>query len=384
MCEQSVYLDLERSVRAAETYSVHRWMTGVVDKSTQLMVYAVVYRCAELGGPYVGGSKLIADSTMLALRTVQQVTREMVRSGVLVSLEADPDAAGVHGLTKRLTVNMDLVPDSAPFNASGAQNSASHAQNVSEFSASHAQNDASHALNGFNASGAQNSALHAQNVSEFSASHAQNDASHALNGFNASGAQNSASHAQNDASDAQNPLYIDIGSRYVVDRLVGWMDNQPTVQPERTGEELQVDAAGVEGYRRLTAMTVNRNRIDDTWGPYAALLASGLTGEEICAAWMARQRRAREDGADDRFMPQLRKWLVGDPIAGSAAADVAAARRSAEQVVRPAFHLLRTAENWIVVSGGGQEIVTGSDGRALPPDTPREQVEALVEGRAGR
>ena len=350
MCEQSVYLDLERSVRAAETYSVHRWMTGVVDKSTQLMVYAVVYRCAELGGPYVGGSKLIADSTMLALRTVQQVTREMVRSGVLVSLEADPDAAGVHGLTKRLTVNMDLVPDSAPFNASGAQNSASHAQNVSEFNASHAQNDASHALNG----------------------------------FNASGAQNSASHAQNDASDAQNPLYIDIGSRYVVDRLDGWMDNQPTVQPERTGEELQVDAVGVEWYRRLTATTVNRNRIDDTWGPYAALLAVGLTGEEICAAWMARQRRAREDGADDRFMPQLRKWLVGDPIAGSAAADVAAARRSAEQVVRPAFHLLRTAENWIVVSGGGQEIVTGSDGRALPPDTPREQVEALVEGRAGR
>ncbi len=433
MSEKAAYLDLERSIEAAESYSVHRWMTKVVDKSTQLCVYAIIYRCAELGGPYVGGSKLIAESTMLALRTVQQVTHEMIRSGVLLSLDSNSDSAGVHGATKRLTVNGELIPDGvrgqfnashapndashalnqfdasgalngashapngsefnashAPndashalnqFDASGALNGASHAPNGSEFNASHAPNDASHALNQFDASGALNGASHAPNGSEFNASHAPNDASHALNQFDASGALNGASHAPNDASHAPNSPYIDISNRYIVERLDGRLDKQPTNQPDSTREELQVDAESVEAYRRLTAMSVNRNRIDDTWEPFCALLKTGLTGEEICAAWKARQLRAREDGADDRYMPQLRKWLVGDPKAGYAGADIAAIRHAAEGSSQSGPRLLRTTENWMVVSSGAPEIVTDSNGHAVSPDTPREQVEAMLETR---
>ncbi len=376
MTDQSVYLDLERSVTAADTYTVHRWMTEVVDKPAQVLVYAIVYRCAELGGTFVGGSRLLSEATTIPLRTVQDVTRKLVESGALLELDSPERSRYVHGSTKCLAVNSERLP--APIVLSAAP-----ALNDSEFNAGLAPNSAAVASNQFSAAPASNSAAPALNDSEFNAGLAPNSAAVASNQFSAAPASNSAAPASNSAAPASNPP-IPIYKEYVVDRLDGLIDNQPTIQPTESKEEFETDSAAVGAYGRLTAMTENRNRIDATWEPFLGLLAEGLTGEEICTAWDARQRKARENGSEGRYMPQLRKWLMGDPVTGSARLDVAALRNAAEKAAHGGFRLFRTPVNWIVATGGSSEIVTDGHGVAVSPDTPREQVESIVEGRLAR
>lgn len=61
-------------------------------------------------------------------------------------------------------------------------------------------------------------------------------------------------------------------------------------------------------WEALKAATVNRNKLDEAEGEYWALRTEGYSADEVSRAWAKAQ--ARVD--DDRYKPQLLKWLRGE------------------------------------------------------------------------
>lgn len=63
-----------------------------------------------------------------------------------------------------------------------------------------------------------------------------------------------------------------------------------------------------EGWAELIRVTRNKNLIGSAKESYRALLAEGYDPDVIRAAWIARQKNVKED----RYSPQLLKWLKGE------------------------------------------------------------------------
>lgn len=87
--------------------------------------------------------------------------------------------------------------------------------------------------------------------------------------------------------------------------------NQPDVYP---GMDSQVDTAG--DFKKIADETINRNKLDAARQPYDELRRLGFGADEIGAAWARRQAEAKDAGCEDKFMPQLRKWLLDTSVKG--------------------------------------------------------------------
>ena len=153
------------------------------------------------------------------------------------------------------------------------------------------------------------------------------------------------------------PPYIPISNDYPEDWMDVWMDfqtNQPDVYP---GMDSQVDTAS--DFKKITDETINRNKLDAARQPYDELRRLGFGADEIGAAWARRQAEAKDAGCEDKFMPQLRKWLLDTSVKGCRKMVEAARQRAG----RGDKHLRRAPDGaWLIIGDGPVHPVVDANG----------------------
>ena len=151
--------------------------------------------------------------------------------------------------------------------------------------------------------------------------------------------------------------YIPISNDYPEDWMDGWMDfqtNQPDVYP---GMDSQVDTAS--DFRKIADETINRNKLDAARQPYDELRRLGFGADEIGTAWARRQAEAKDAGCEDKFMPQLRKWLLDTSVKGCRKMVEAARQRTG----RGEKHLRRAPDGaWLIIGDGPVHPVVDANG----------------------
>ena len=137
----------------------------------------------------------------------------------------------------------------------------------------------------------------------------------------------------------------------------GWMEfqtNQPDVYP---GMDSQVDTAS--DFRKIADETINRNKLDAARQPYDELRRLGFGSDEIGTAWARRQAEAKDAGCEDKFMPQLRKWLLDTSVKGCRKMVEAARQRKG----RGEKHLRRAPDGaWLIIGDGPVHPVVDANG----------------------
>lgn len=78
--------------------------------------------------------------------------------------------------------------------------------------------------------------------------------------------------------------------------------------PEVVVAQAAAERGSQDDWEALKAATVNRNKLDEAEGEYWALRAEGYSADEVSRAWA----RAQAKIDDDRYKPQLLKWLMGE------------------------------------------------------------------------
>ncbi len=153
------------------------------------------------------------------------------------------------------------------------------------------------------------------------------------------------------------PPYIPISNDYPEDWTDGWMDfqtSQPDVYP---GTDSQVDSAA--DFKIIADGTINRNKLDAARQPYDELRRLGFGADEIGAAWARRQAEAKDAGCEDKFMPQLRKWLIDTSVKGCQKMVEAARQRAG----RGEKHLRRAPDGaWLIIGDGPVHPVVDANG----------------------
>ena len=153
------------------------------------------------------------------------------------------------------------------------------------------------------------------------------------------------------------PPYIPISNDYPEDWTDGWMDfqtDQPDVYP---GMDSQVDTAS--DFRKIADETINRNKLEAARQPYDELRRLGFGADEIGAAWARRQAEAKDAGCEDKFMPQLRKWLLDTSVKGCRKMVEAARQRTG----RGEKHLRRAPDGaWLIIGDGPVHPVVDANG----------------------
>ena len=164
--------------------------------------------------------------------------------------------------------------------------------------------------------------------------------------------------------------YIPISNDYPEDRMDGWMGfqtNQPDVYP---GMDSQVDTAA--DFKKIADETINRNRLDGARQPYDELRSLGFGADEIGAAWARRQTEAKDAGCDDKFMPQLRKWLLDTSVKGCRKMVEAARQRTG----RAEKHLRRAPDGaWLIIGDGPVHPVVDANGIAYCGDSKETAID---------
>ena len=153
------------------------------------------------------------------------------------------------------------------------------------------------------------------------------------------------------------PPYIPIRNDYPEDWMDGWMDfqtNQPDVYP---GIDSQVETES--DFRKIADETINRNKLDAARQPYDELRRLGFGADEIGAAWARRQAEVKDAGCEDKFMPQLRKWLLDTSVKGCRKMVKAARQRAG----RGEKHLRRAPDGaWLIIGDGPVHPVVDASG----------------------
>lgn len=130
--------------------------------------------------------------------------------------------------------------------------------------------------------------------------------------------------------------------------------NQPDVYP---GMDSQVDTAS--DFRKIADETINRNKLDAARQPYDELRRLGFGADEIGTAWARRQADAKDAGCEDKFMPQLRKWLLDTSVKGCRKMVEAARQRTG----RGEKHLRRAPDGaWLIIGDGPVHPVVDANG----------------------
>ena len=174
--------------------------------------------------------------------------------------------------------------------------------------------------------------------------------------------------------------YIPISNDYPEDWTDGWMDfqtNQPDVYP---GMDSQVDTES--DFRKIADETINRNKLDAARQPYDELRRLGFGADEIGTAWARRQAEAKDAGCEDKFMPQLRKWLLDTSVKGCRKMVEATRQRTG----RGEKHLRRAPDGaWLIIGDGpvhpvvdANGIVYRGDNKEAAIDLARKQATSLL------
>ena len=282
------------------SFAIHGFMRYLGLRPAQLVAYALIYSCTVDKGCYDFGAAVLADWSGTSERTARTTIASLLEMGLVVER-----GSHVHGMN---TVGRSLVAATEPIVRAREAWQADHP-----------------------------------------------DAGRSS--FRTSPEEISREDSSSPAIFSGESPYIPISNDYPEDWTDGWMDfqtNQPDVYP---GMDSQVDTAG--DFRKIADETINRNKLDAARQPYDELRRLGFGADEIGTAWARRQAEAKDAGCEDKFMPQLRKWLIDTSVKGCQKMVEAARQRAG----RGEKHLRRAPDGaWLIIGDGPVHPVVDANG----------------------
>ena len=293
------------------SFAIHGFMRYLGLRPAQLVAYALIYSCTVDKGCYDFGAAVLADWSGTSERTARTTIASLLEMGLIVER-----GSHVHGMN---TVGRSLVAAADPISRAREAWQADHpdAERVAPLVSPET--------------------ISPENTSSPEISSREDSSSPAI--FSGE------------------PPYIPISNDYPEDWTDGWMDfqtNQPNVYP---GMDSQVDTAG--DFRKIADETINRNKLDAARQPYDELRRLGFGADEIGTAWARRQAEAKDAGCEDKFMPQLRKWLIDTSVKGCRKMVEAARQRAG----RGEKHLRRAPDGaWLIIGDGPVHPVVDANG----------------------
>lgn len=299
------------------SFAIHGFMRYLGLRPAQLVAYALIYSCTVDRGCYDFGAAVLADWSGTSERTARTTIASLLEMGLIVER-----GSHVHGTN---TVGRALVAAADPVSRAREAWKADHP-------------------------GADR-AVHGSSPEE-------------------SSREKTSSPAISSREDSSSPAifsgetpYIPISNDYPEDWMDGWNENQTNQPDVYPGIDFQVDTAA--DFRNLTNETINRNKLDEARHPYDELRKLGFGADEIRSAWARRQAGAKDAGTEDKFMPQLRKWLLDTSVKGCRKMVEAERRRSGHGGKR-----LRQAPDgtWLIIGDGPVHPVVDANGIAYRGD----------------
>lgn len=280
-------------------------------RPAQLVAYALIYSCTVDKGCYDFGAAVLADWSGTSERTARTTIASLLEMGLIVER-----GSHVHGMN---TVGRSLVAAADPISRAREAWQADHPD-----------------------AGRSSFRISPETISRE---------------ISSSPEISSREDSSSPAIFSGEPPYIPISNDYPEDWTDGWMDfqtNQPDVYP---GMDSQVDTAS--DFRKIADETINRNKLDAARQPYDELRRLGFGADEIGAAWARRQAEAKDAGCEDKFMPQLRKWLLDTSVKGCRKMVEAARQRAG----RGEKHLRRAPDGaWLIIGDGPIHPVVDANG----------------------
>ena len=305
------------------SFAIHGFMRYLGLRPAQLVAYALIYSCTVDKGCYDFGAAVLADWSGTSERTARTTIASLLEMGLVVER-----GSHVHGMN---TVGRSLVAATEPIVRAREAWQADHPD-----------------------AGRSSFRISLEEISR------EDSSSPAI-------------------FSGESP-YIPISNDYPEDWTDGWMDfqtNQPDVYPEM---DSQVDTAS--DFRKIADETINRNKLDAARQPYDELRRLGFGADEIGTAWARRQAEAKDAGCEDKFMPQLRKWLLDTSVKGCRKMVEAARQRTG----RGEKHLRRAPDGaWLIIGDGpvhpvvdANGIVYRGDNKEAAIDLARKQATSLL------
>lgn len=293
------------------SFAIHGFMRYLGLRPAQLVAYALIYSCTVDRGCYDLGAAVLADWSGTSERTARTTIASLLEMGLIVER-----GSHVHGMN---TVGRSLVAATEPIVRAREAWLADHPD-----------------------AGRSSFRISPETISREKTSSPE---------------ISSREDSSSPANFSGEPSYIPISNDYPKDWMEGWMDfqtNQPDVYP---GMDSQVDTAS--DFRKIADETINRNKLDAARQPYDELRRLGFGADEIGAAWARRQAEAKDAGCEDKFMPQLRKWLLDTSVKGCRKMVEATRQRTC----RGEKHLRRAPDGaWLIIGDGPVHPVVDANG----------------------
>ena len=293
------------------SFAIHGFMRYLGLRPAQLVAYALIYSFTVDRGCYDLGAAVLADWSGTSERTARTTIASLLEMGLIVER-----GSHVHGMN---TVGRSLVAATEPIVRAREAWLAAHPD-----------------------AGRSSFRISPETISREKTSSPE---------------ISSREDSSSPANFSGEPSYIPISNDYPEDWMEGWMDfqtNQPDVYP---GMDSQVDTAS--DFRKIADETINRNKLDAARQPYDELRRLGFGADEIGAAWARRQAEAKDAGCEDKFMPQLRKWLLDTSVKGCRKMVEATRQRAG----RGEKHLRRAPDGaWLIIGDGPVHPVVDANG----------------------
>ena len=347
------------------SFAIHGFMRYLGLRPAQLVAYALIYSCTVDRGCYDFGAAVLADWSGTSERTARTTIASLLEMGLIVER-----GSHVHGMN---TVGRSLVAAADPISRAREAWQADHPdagrscfrispetisrENTSSPEISSREDFSSPVNTSRDVSSPEVSSpektssperISPENTSSPEISSREDSSSPAIS---------SREDSSSPAIFSGEPPYIPISNDYPEDWTDGWMDfqtNQPDVYP---GMNSQVDTAS--DFRKIADETINRNKLDAARQPYDELRRLGYGADEIGAAWARRQAEVKDAGCEDKYMPQLRKWLIDTSVKGCQKMVEAARQRAG----RGEKHLRRAPDGaWLIIGDGPVHPVVDANG----------------------
>ena len=368
------------------SFAIHGFMRYLGLRPAQLVAYALIYSCTVDKGCYDFGAAVLADWSGTSERTARTTIASLLEMGLVVER-----GSHVHGMN---TVGRSLVAATEPIVRAREAWQADHpdagrssfriSPEISSREDSSSPAKVSRDVSSREDSSPENTSspedISRENTSSPEISSREDSSSPAKVSRDVSSREdsspentsspedisreNTSSPEISSREDSSSPAifsgespYIPISNDYPEDWTDGRMDfqnNQPDVYP---GMDSQVDTAS--DFRKIADETINRNKLDAARQPYDELRNLGFGADEIGTAWARRQAEAKDAGCEDKFMPQLRKWLLDTSVKGCRKMVEAARQRTG----RGEKHLRRAPDGaWLIIGDGPVHPVVDANG----------------------
>ena len=336
------------------SFAIHGFMRYLGLRPAQLVAYALIYSCTVDRGCYDFGAAVLADWSGTSERTARTTIASLLEMGLIVER-----GSHVHGTN---TVGRALVAAADPVSRAREAWKADHPGADRAVHGSSPEESSREKTSSPAISSREDSSSHAKTSRDvFSPEVSSPENTSSPENISRERTSSPAISSREDSSSpaifsGESP-YIPISNDYPEDWTDGWMDfqtNQPNVYP---GMDSQVDTAS--DFRKIADETINRNKLDAARQPYDELRRLGFGADEIGTAWARRQAEAKDAGCEDKFMPQLRKWLLDTSVKGCRKM-VEAARQRTD---RGEKHLRRAPDGtWLIIGDGPVHPVVDANG----------------------